>query len=208
MPALEALQDRLRAAHTLACGISVDSTFCHAAWGEQLGGISFPLVSDRHPQGELASLFGVYLADKALTDRATVIIDAEGIVRFVESVTPAGKRDMAALVARCEELDRGRTLPAFEPPPGLPQGATLYIKDRCMFSRWALSTRANLHLDHEGEGGLPVRNVSRDAAALAELERLGGKPQAPALIMPSMGDQVMYESADIAKFLVGCAAWR
>lgn len=204
MPALEALQDRLRAAHTLACGISIDSTFCHAAWAEQLGGISFPLLSDRHPQGELAKLFGCYLADKALTDRATVIIDVEGVVRFVESVTPAGKRDMAALVARCEELDRGcgRTLPAFEPPRGLPDGATLYVKDHCMFSRWALSTRANLHLDHEG--GLPVRNVSRDAEARAELEQRGGKTQAPALIM---GEQVMYESADIAKFLVGCAAW-
>lgn len=106
---------------------------------------------------------------------------------------------------RCVALDRGRTLPELEAPRGLPQGATLYIKDRCMFSRWALSTRTNLHLDHEGEGGLPVRNVSRDADALAELERHGGKPQAPALIM---GDEVMYESAEIAKFLVGRAAWR
>jgi hypothetical protein len=186
----------------VACGISIDTTFCHSAWAEQLGGISLPLISDFHPKGEIAEAFGVYLADKGITDRATVIVDAGGTVRHAASVTPAGKRDMAALVALCEEIDAAwpTTLPAAVAPPGLPEGAKLYIKDRCMFSRWALCARANLHL----EDVLPVINVSRDPEALAELQQRGGKSQAPAL---AIGDTIMYESADIARYLAERAAW-
>lgn len=191
------MADRLRAAHTLPVGISIDTTYCHAAWAEQLGGVSFPLVSDFHPKGEIAEMYGVYLPDKGITDRATVILDANGIVRYAVSVGPGGRRDVEALVAECERIDAEWSGPPLaEPSPneGLPADAVLYIKDRCMFSRWALYARTNLHL----EARLPVVNVSRDADALAELERRGGKPQAPAL---ALADRVMYESADIAKYL-------
>jgi hypothetical protein len=202
VPALEALQDRLRAAHTLSVGVSIDSTFSHAAWAEQLGGVSLPLVSDFHPKGEIAESFGLYLADKGICDRATVIFDAGGTVRYANSVTPAGKRDIGALVAECEGIDAGweGELPEDEKPPGLGENAALYVKERCMFSRWALYARANLHLEEQ----LPVYNVSFDEEARARLERIGGKDQAPALVL---GDEVMYESADIAKHLAKRGSW-
>ena len=102
----------------------------------------------------------------------------------------------------CEEIDSAwqGELPVFTAPKGLPEGAALYIKDNCMFSRWALYARANLHL----QDVLPVVNVSRDPEARAKLERIGGKSQAPALVV---GEQAMYESAEIAKFLAGCGSW-
>jgi hypothetical protein len=202
VPALEALNDRLRAAHTLACGISVDSLFAHAAWAEQLGGISFPLISDFHPKGEIASSMGVYLADKGITDRATIVIDAGGTVRHTLSVTPAGVRDMLAMVAECEQIDAAWTpkLPEDIQPLGLEPKTMLYVRDNCMFSRWALYARRNLHL----EQSLPVCNVSQDYEALAVLERLGGKAQAPAL---AVGDRVMYESAEIAAYLRTRCSW-
>jgi len=202
VPALEALQDRLRAAHTAPCGISIDTTFSHAAWAEQLGGVSFPLISDFHPKGEIAQAFGVYLDDKGITDRATVIVDAGGTVRYATSVTPAGVRQIAELVEFCEQLDREwpERLPEAVPPKGLPTDVKLYVKDRCMFSRWALSARANLHL----EDVLPVINVSRDPQALSELQARGGKGQAPAL---GIGNEILYESADIARYLAEHASW-
>lgn len=202
MPALEALQDRLRAAHTAPCGISIDTTFSHAAWAEQLGGVSLPLISDFHPKGEMAQAFGVYLDDKGITDRATVIVDAGGTVRYSASVTPSGVRQIEELVRVCEQIDAEwpSELPPAVPPKGLPGDVKLYIKDRCMFSRWAMSARANLHL----EEALPVINVSRDPAALAELQARGGKGQAPAL---AIGDRIMYESADIARYLAEHASW-
>lgn len=202
MPALEALNDRLRAAHTLACGISIDSTFAHAAWAEQLGGISFPLISDFHPKGEIASSMGVYLADKGITDRATIIIDADGVVRYTVSVTPAGVRDIMALVAECEKIDDAwqTKLPDDQAPLGLEPNTMLYVRDNCMFSRWALYARRNLHL----EESLPVCNVSHDYEAKFELERRGGKAQAPAL---AVGDRVLYESAQIAAYLSTRCSW-
>lgn len=191
------------AAHTLPVGISVDSKHSHGAWAEQLGGISFPLLADFHPKGAVADSFGLYLAKGGITDRATVIVDAAGTVRYAASVTPGGKRDIEALVSFCEQLDAQwpEELPPFEATPGLSGDESLYIKDHCMFSRWVKYARANLHLDE----ALPVHNVSRDEQARADLERLGGKNQAPAL---RSGDAVMYESADIIQHLVGKAGLR
>jgi len=177
-------------------GVSIDSVYTNAAWASALGGISIPLLSDFHPKGALASSLGCYLDGAGITDRATVIIDAGGTIRYTQSVTPGGERDIEALVKRCEELDADYgDLPDFTVSCELPDGVELYVKDHCMFSRWALYVRDNLKLD------LPVHNVSTEAACKAELEKLGGKSQAPAL---RIGDKVMYESAEIAEFLVGC----
>lgn len=132
-----------------------------------------------------------------------MIIDAGGTVRHASSVSPAGQRDIAALVAICEEIDRdwsGGPLLDAVAPKGLPEGGVLYVKDHCMFSRWALYARTNLHL----EDALPMVNVSHDPEALTELQRRGGKGQTPAL---AIGDQVLYESADIARFLATHASW-
>lgn len=196
------MADRLRAAHTHAIGISIDSVYSHAAWADALGGISVPLISDFHPKGQIAQSMGLYLADKGITDRATVILDAGGTVRYAQSVGPAGQREVEALVARCEAIDASWAdgLPDPVAPPGLDEGAVLYVKDRCMPSRWALYARHNLHL----EAVLPVRNISQDPQASKQLESLGGKVQAPAL---AIGDQVMYESSDIAAYLAKRCTW-
>lgn len=197
------MEDRFRAAHTLVCGVSVDSKFAHAAWAEQLGGVSLPLVPDFHPKGEIAEQFGLYLPDKGHTDRATVILDAAGIVRYAVSVTPDGQRDAAELAEACERIDENWSadLPEDTPPPGLEPDTVLYIRDKCMFSRWALYVRRNLKLDDK----LPVVNCSRDSAAASKLQQAGGKAQAPALMV---GDRVMYESEQIAAYLVSRAAWK
>lgn len=196
MPALEALQDRLDRAHTLACGLSVDTTYSHAAWASELGGISFPLLADFHPKGSVARRFGVYLQDQGICDRASVVVDASGLVRHASSATPAGQRDMEALVRICEALDAGwpEALPDRPAPIGLPADATLFVKDHCMVSRWALYARNNVHVQDR----LPVRNISQDPDAAAEVERLGGKRQAPALLLDG---QVLYEGAEIVHTL-------
>ncbi len=152
------------------------------------------MLSDFNPKGAVAKSYGAYLEEKGITDRATVIIDAKGVVRYAQSVTPAGKRDMRALLQECEKLNDGAAAAPTSSGPGLAEDAVLYVKAPCTFSRWALSAKTNLHLD-----SLPVKNVSEDAEAKKELEARGGKSQAPALFMDG---KVQYESADIIRTLV------
>ena len=197
MPALEALLDRFAAVHTQPLGISVDSIHCHANWAESLGGISFPLLADFHPKGGVAKAFGLYLEDVGITDRATVIIDAGGIVRHVSSVTPAGERDIAELAQLCEEIDaeyQGE-LSSVTPLAEYSQDTTLYVRSRCGFSRNVLLARCNLHL----EDRIPVKNVSEDSAAMAELLDISGQEKAPCLVVDG---KAMLESQDIVKHLV------
>src|SRR3990170_5122597 len=107
MPGIQSILDEFKAADTQVLGVSVDSRFCHDNWANSLGGVSFPLLADFHPKGATAQSYGVYLADKGITDRATVIIDKQGIVRYAVSVTPAGERSPKALLAECQKVDKG-----------------------------------------------------------------------------------------------------
>ena len=198
---MQALLPRFRAAHTQVLGVSVDSVYCHANWAKDLGGVSFPLLADFHPKGEVARSYGLYLDAAGITDRATVLIDAAGVVRHVESVTPAGRRDIAALAAECERLDGEYSGPIedFGEPPGLPAGGLLYVKSSCGFSRTALLARDNLHLGER----VAVSNVSEDATAREALVQASGSEQAPCLVI---GEEKIQESADIVARLLEATA--
>ena len=63
-------------------GVSVDSVWAHKAFAQQLG-ISYPLLADFHPRGEVSKKFGLYLEDKGITNRATVVLDRDGVVRHI-----------------------------------------------------------------------------------------------------------------------------
>jgi len=132
---VEQLLPRFRAAHTQVLGISVDSVYCHANWARSLGGISFPLLADFEPKGELGRKYGLYLDGPGIDDRATVIVDSSGIVRHASTVGPGGRRDIAELAALCEKVDveHGGGLEDFPAPPGLQEGSILYLKSHCGF---------------------------------------------------------------------------
>ena len=84
--------------------MSVDSKFCHKAWASSFSGITFPLLADFHPKGDVAKAYGLWLEDMGISDRATVLIDKEGKVLWSESVTPAGARQPGALLEKVKEL--------------------------------------------------------------------------------------------------------
>jgi peroxiredoxin len=69
-------------------GISIDHTWAHRAFRKSLG-IEFTLLADFHPKGEVASAYGAYLPDWGTANRSLVLIDEQGVVRWVhESPTP------------------------------------------------------------------------------------------------------------------------
>lgn len=64
-------------------GISVDHVPCLKAWSESLGGVTYPLLSDFWPHGEVAMKYGV-LRSEGYTERAIFIIDPEGVIRYID----------------------------------------------------------------------------------------------------------------------------
>jgi hypothetical protein len=197
VPEVEALLPRFRAANTQVLGISVDTVYSHANWGKSLGGVSFPLLADFQPKGGVAKSYDAYLEGPGIGDRATVIIDSSGVVRYSVSVGPPGRRKIEDLAAECEKLS-GDTVDFAEQTP-LSDGATLYVKSSCGASRATLLARTNLHLDSK----VAVKNVSEDDAAKAALNEASGKDQAPCLVEDG---KALHESADIVSRFATSAA--
>jgi len=62
-------------------GISVDSAFAHKAFQDHLG-ITFPLLADFEPKGEVAKAYGVYIDERGHSQRALVMIGPELVVKW------------------------------------------------------------------------------------------------------------------------------
>jgi peroxiredoxin len=71
-------------------GISRDSVWSHKAFKESLG-LTHSLLSD--PKGEVARLYGNWNEELALAGRLTVVVDKDGIIRYVTRSEPAKPRD-------------------------------------------------------------------------------------------------------------------
>lgn len=84
-------------------GLSVDSVWAHKAFAEKLK-VSYPLLADFHPKGAVASKFGLYLEDKGITNRATVILDKDGVVRYVKLYDISQQRDNKEIVEELKKL--------------------------------------------------------------------------------------------------------
>ena len=82
MPAYEADLERFKGYDAQVLGISVDSVPCNAAWSKSLGGLSYDLLSDFEPKGEVARKFGAYRAGDGISERALFIVDKEGKIAY------------------------------------------------------------------------------------------------------------------------------
>src|ERR1700737_3007737 len=67
-------------------GISVDGVWCHAAFKKDRG-LSFPLLADFEPKGEVARAYDVYRDGEGVSERALFAIDEDGVV-FWSEVAP------------------------------------------------------------------------------------------------------------------------
>ena len=82
MPAYEADLERFGQYDAQVLGISVDSVPCNTAWAKSLGGLTYDLLSDFEPKGEVAKAYGAYRADGGISERALFIVDKEGRVAY------------------------------------------------------------------------------------------------------------------------------
>ncbi len=85
-------------------GISCDSLYSHKAFAEQRGVKSYALLADFNPHGEVAKKYGLWREADSINERATVLIDREGTVRYVHVNELARERDTSELLKTLKEL--------------------------------------------------------------------------------------------------------
>jgi len=86
-------------------GISVDSVPSHVAFAKSIGGIErYPLLADFHPKGDVSRKYGVFIEEKGHCERAIVLVDKEGIVRYVDVHNIGEAPDNAQLLEVLREL--------------------------------------------------------------------------------------------------------
>jgi peroxiredoxin len=88
IPSYQKIYDRFEDLDTEVVAVSIDSIFTHKAWADGLGGISYPLLSDFWPHGGVAELYGVMREKEGFAERALIVIDKQGIIRFINIVEP------------------------------------------------------------------------------------------------------------------------
>jgi len=80
-------------------GISVDSLWAHKAFAAE-NGISYPLLADFHPKGDVARKYGVYLEEKGIAARTAFIIGKDGKIKDVIASDIPVARNIGDLLAR------------------------------------------------------------------------------------------------------------
>jgi len=80
----EADLSRFDAANAAVLGISIDAQPAKSAWAQSLGPISFDLLSDFHPHGEVAQKYGVYRGKDGISERAIFVVDKAGTIAWAK----------------------------------------------------------------------------------------------------------------------------
>ncbi len=157
---------------TQVLGLSVDSKDCLRAWGESLGGIAYPLLSDFYPHGQVAEMYGV-LRSEGYGERALFIVDKRGVIRYVDVHNIDEQPENEVLfgeIAKIEpELARAWAVKAVAaakamPPAPRPEAdVIIYCTSWCPGCR-----RARLWLK---EKGIPFTeiDITKDRAAAARV---------------------------------------
>jgi len=120
-------------------GISVDHVPCLVAWAESLGDISYPLLSDFWPHGDLCEKYGV-LRDEGHSERALFILDKDGIIRYIDIHDIDDQPDNDALFTELAKIDPESAASAPKEPEAveLPKGGiVMYCTKWCSDCRSA-----------------------------------------------------------------------
>lgn len=126
---------------TQVLGLSVDSVPCLKAWAESLGGITYPLLSDFYPHGQVAETYGVLRSD-GRSERAIFVVDKQGIIRYVDVHDIDEQPDNDLLFRTLAEIDPEAAFAYAEQGavPTTPEPAAdvvMYCTPWCPGCRWA-----------------------------------------------------------------------
>jgi alkyl hydroperoxide reductase subunit AhpC len=85
-------------------GISCDQINAHRAWTTALGGLPYPELSDWHPKGKVSQAYDVWNEERGASQRAVLVVDKQGVIRFRETYTPGVLPNPQEILAALEGL--------------------------------------------------------------------------------------------------------
>jgi peroxiredoxin len=106
MKAYQADIAKFESTDTQVFGMSVDSVPANREFGKQIG-VTFPLLSDF--KRTVVKDYGVFNEEQGFGNRATFLIDKEGIIKHIDEGNVA--IDPSSVVEACNVLTRRRASP-------------------------------------------------------------------------------------------------
>jgi len=91
-------------------GVSPDGTDTHREWARELGGLPYPLLCDAGNRVALA--YGAAAEGQLRPDRATFVVDPEGLLLYAERVSRNVGRGVGETLRVLQALQTGRLCPA------------------------------------------------------------------------------------------------
>ena len=104
--------------------VSTDTHFSHKAWhdtSERIGKLSFPFLGDQNHT--LSNQFGVLREGVGLADRATFVVDPDGVIQIVEQTCEGVGRNANELVRKIKAAQYVRANPGQGCPAAWEEGA-------------------------------------------------------------------------------------
>ena len=89
MPSYQADLERFNSYETQVLGVSMDARHSLVAWAKQLG-ITYPLLSDFYPQGQVTDLYGAR-HPAGMPERALFVVDKAGKIAWIHVHRPTGE---------------------------------------------------------------------------------------------------------------------
>jgi peroxiredoxin len=105
-PGYNLAKDLFEEYDTVVLGISVDNLPSQYAWAVEMRGLWFPVLSDFNPHGAVAKTYGVLRSD-GTTERAIVIIDKKGVVRFAQTFNINIRPDLELIMNELHKIEEG-----------------------------------------------------------------------------------------------------
>ena len=91
-------------ADAVVLGVSIDAQPAKTAWAKTLEPISYDLLSDFHPHGDVAKKYGVFREKEGFSERAVFVIDKNGRVAWSKVYAIPDLPDNQEVLAQLESL--------------------------------------------------------------------------------------------------------
>ena len=108
MSAIQADLAKFAGSNAQVVGVNTDTVFSHIAFQKSLGGLSFPLTSDRWPYAKTPEAYGLFPPTKHdfafVNDRAVFIVDKDGKIAWSKVYELGQQPDNAEILDALRKL--------------------------------------------------------------------------------------------------------